>query len=120
LVSPHPPAGLTPAVLPAVLVPVLAACRGSQPAPTVLPREGVPLRPSRETVANPSPGVYFLHEAEFGVDRCALVAVRVSGGTTPQPPPGDPQARARAVLDLAEQARWMGRAIAPIPMPEAR
>jgi len=61
------------------------------------------------------PGVYFLHEADAGLDDCVYVGERVTGEGPAAIRPEAEQARARAFLDLAEQARWMGGNVVLLP-----
>jgi hypothetical protein len=88
---------------------------GRPPAPQApLPEpRGPPPEPSPE--AMPPAGIYFLHEDGLGEERCVFVGERQTGGG-PAPRVADAaQARARAVLDMAEQTRWLGGNVVVLP-----
>jgi hypothetical protein len=60
-------------------------------------------------------GIYFLHERDFGLSNCVFIAERTTGGAPEGYRRGGEGDRSRAVLELAEEARWMGGNVVMLP-----
>jgi hypothetical protein len=89
---------------------------GQAPLPQPSPR-GEPQGLPRGLAPLPGapPGIYFLHEQDFGVGACVFIGERSTGGAGPAIGGDEESARARAVLDMAEEARWMGGNVVLLP-----
>lgn len=112
-----PQTALLPALLVVVAALLPAACRTQGPQP---PQES-PASPAMEREdAAPGEsdvpfGVFFLHGEDAGIADCVLMGERETGGRIGPNRPDEEQARARAVLDMAEQARWLGGNVVVLP-----
>jgi hypothetical protein len=121
------PAPWSPALGVLALALLLGACQGrahmegSLRYPPERPPQAAPLpepqgRPRGLPPGSAAPpGIYFLHEQDYGVEGCLLLGERTTGGAAPRGPLEAEQARAHAVLDLAEQARWLGGNVVRLP-----
>jgi len=64
----------------------------------------------------PAPlGTYFLHNGEFALEGCTYLGERTTGDTAPAGRSEAEQARSRAVLDMAEQAKLLGGNVVLLP-----
>lgn len=85
--------------------------------PGELPPAPPPRAPAPEDREETAPaGIYFLHEQPYGAEDCQFVGERVTGGTAAAAGTVEGEkARARAVLDLADQASWLGGNVVLLP-----
>jgi hypothetical protein len=134
--QPTPPRSELPVLPPAAALAVLlglallgavllAACsgsgRGRAGSPSGPLNEPPPAADSASRSAGPDlpavapPGVYLLHEESYGLAACVYVGERTTGAGVPAGQSAGEQERARAALDLADQARWLGGNVVMLP-----